>query len=438
LASIRRGALHFLADSWHISSDELTWTFKLRPGLKFGNGDPISAEAFRRSLTRMAFLLKQRKSEEHFFSFVKDADKVSSPSARFAGIQADPNDNLVIELKQPNPKLLQALSFGLFALIHPDLYDANTGAWKDPHQTISSGPYSITQWQGESLRMEHRKDFTWQHAHAKPFQKVVVRWDSKAQSEADFIPDVATRIPLMQRKDLSFRSSVEKTGIYYACIYTWESHPFFKVARNRRILRDLFYHELASEPLIVRSFLPLTFDGISPFPLRSEDSIRLDAPLHFKIHTQNQDLDQGALETKLFARAIEKAIRRLGAQATFEHVSNLSTQAYMDLGKPGHGQRSVDIGPRGTGLDHENIDTTVRFMVLSQEGIRLPDPTGKLAAIVRKPKVDLADFNRQLWEDAVVWPLGHVTSGVWITNFVDVHLHDLSFLSVNFALVGRR
>ena len=34
----------YLADSWTTSSDKLTWTFKIHPGLKWSDGEPLTAE----------------------------------------------------------------------------------------------------------------------------------------------------------------------------------------------------------------------------------------------------------------------------------------------------------------------------------------------------------------------------------------------------------
>jgi peptide/nickel transport system substrate-binding protein len=36
-----------LADSWSVSADHLTWTFKLKPGIKFSNGEPLNAAAIK-------------------------------------------------------------------------------------------------------------------------------------------------------------------------------------------------------------------------------------------------------------------------------------------------------------------------------------------------------------------------------------------------------
>ncbi len=35
----------WLATSWSVSSDQLTWTFHLKPGVKFSDGTPLNAQA---------------------------------------------------------------------------------------------------------------------------------------------------------------------------------------------------------------------------------------------------------------------------------------------------------------------------------------------------------------------------------------------------------
>ena len=34
----------WLAESWEISNDKLTWTFKIRDNVKFSNGKPLTAD----------------------------------------------------------------------------------------------------------------------------------------------------------------------------------------------------------------------------------------------------------------------------------------------------------------------------------------------------------------------------------------------------------
>ena len=43
----------WLAESYTVSDDELKWTFKLRQGAKFHNGDEVTAEAVKYSMERL-------------------------------------------------------------------------------------------------------------------------------------------------------------------------------------------------------------------------------------------------------------------------------------------------------------------------------------------------------------------------------------------------
>src|SRR3989304_791752 len=42
-----------LAESWAVSADKLTWTFKLRKGVRFHDGTPFNAQAVKQSLDRL-------------------------------------------------------------------------------------------------------------------------------------------------------------------------------------------------------------------------------------------------------------------------------------------------------------------------------------------------------------------------------------------------
>ena len=42
----------WLAESWSVSDDHLTWNFKIKDGVKFSNGDDLTAEAVKNSIER--------------------------------------------------------------------------------------------------------------------------------------------------------------------------------------------------------------------------------------------------------------------------------------------------------------------------------------------------------------------------------------------------
>jgi len=60
-----------LAEEWKVSDDKLTWEFKIRDGVKFSNGNPLTAEAVKSSLDRTF-----RKSKRALFLIIDTSDNV--------------------------------------------------------------------------------------------------------------------------------------------------------------------------------------------------------------------------------------------------------------------------------------------------------------------------------------------------------------------------
>src|SRR3546814_2961198 len=54
-----------MVDTWTVSDDEKTWSFKLRDGLKFHDGAPVTAEDCVASLKRWGQRDGMGRSEEH-------------------------------------------------------------------------------------------------------------------------------------------------------------------------------------------------------------------------------------------------------------------------------------------------------------------------------------------------------------------------------------
>jgi len=90
-----------LADSWEVSTDGLTYTFHLHPGIQFTSGNPVTAEDVRFSWTR----LKNIKDNPAFYAdIVADVQVVddstvkvilAEPSPTFLGICAAPAMSIV-------------------------------------------------------------------------------------------------------------------------------------------------------------------------------------------------------------------------------------------------------------------------------------------------------------------------------------------------------
>lgn len=114
-----------MVESEEVSSDGLTWTFKLRPGLKFHDGEPVRAKDVVASLTRwsnrdsMGLMLKAIQNE----------------------LTAVDDKTFKWVLKKPYPKMLLALGKNSTpcAFIMPERI-AETDPFKQINEYIGSGP----------------------------------------------------------------------------------------------------------------------------------------------------------------------------------------------------------------------------------------------------------------------------------------------------------
>jgi ABC-type transport system substrate-binding protein len=71
-----------LATSWSVSSDGLTWTFKLRTGHRFHDGTPVNADAVRRSMERL-LLPANRFPQRSWFDMIQRVTVVDDATISF-------------------------------------------------------------------------------------------------------------------------------------------------------------------------------------------------------------------------------------------------------------------------------------------------------------------------------------------------------------------
>jgi len=117
-----------LADSWNISQDGLTYTFYLKKGLKFSNGDPINAQAFKYAFDRV---IKLGQDPSFLLSDVVKETK------------AIDDTTFEIDLKYPFAPFINILAFTVAYPVDPKVYPADQVYNGMP---ISSGPYIVKRW----------------------------------------------------------------------------------------------------------------------------------------------------------------------------------------------------------------------------------------------------------------------------------------------------
>ena len=98
-----------------------------------------------------------------------------------------------------------------------------------------------------------------------------------------------------------------------------------------------------------------------------------------------------------------------------------------------------DVSITGTGIESVDYLETVRFMFLSKEGIKLPDSTGKILKELAQKNPDINIINREIWDQAIIWPIRHYSSGYWFKKESNIDYGQMNFdsASIDFQFLTR-
>lgn len=144
-----------LAKSIDVSSDGKTYTINLKPGLKWSNGEALTAKDFVYAWQR-AVDPATASQYAYLMGAVKNANSISEGKANKAtlGIKADSDTKLTVSLEQPTPYFKFLLSEPVYYPVNQkavDKYGKEYGTSSD--KMVYSGPYmfkSTSGWTGSN------------------------------------------------------------------------------------------------------------------------------------------------------------------------------------------------------------------------------------------------------------------------------------------------
>lgn len=260
-----------MAESYELSEDGRTYTFKIRANAKWSNGEALTAEDFawswQRVLTpgfpadyaQMMWVIEG--AEAYNKGEIKEWEKV--------GIKVVDPQTLVVTLATPTPYFPELTAFYTFFPTHRKAVETHQDAWTKPENIVTNGAYKLTSYQPQrDLKLELNESH-WDAANVKI--KVVdfrIITDANARVNAYKTGEVhwsGEGLPVAQISSLLTHPDFKQEpmlGTYYYRINVSKTDSPLNDARVRQALglaidrKSLVENTLNNLHIVASSFVP--------------------------------------------------------------------------------------------------------------------------------------------------------------------------------------
>lgn len=138
------------ASSWTISPDNKTYTFKLKPGIMFSDGTPVTAQTYVYTLTRQILPVVQGGFAQSFFGIIDGAnDVINGKTTVLRGVRALDDSTLQITLTQPAAYFLDLMATSFCFPLNEkviDRYGQKDWVNHAAGNGIGTGPFMVKEW----------------------------------------------------------------------------------------------------------------------------------------------------------------------------------------------------------------------------------------------------------------------------------------------------
>ncbi len=237
--------------SWKISKDGKTYTYTLKPNLKWSDGVPITAQHFWDSWERT--LNPKTASGYAYFLFdvvgAKEYNegKLKDPSQ--LGFKVVNDSTFVVTLKKPATYFATIPAFTVTFPIRKDLIEKHGRTWTEPQNMVVTGPFRLTQWKHDArLELAPNPFYRGQKPKLEKISIYMVKEDATAINmfETGRL-DYLARLPALEierfKKNPAYKSLPYLRGYYYGFNVT--KAPFNDVR-----VRKAFAHTIHREDIV--------------------------------------------------------------------------------------------------------------------------------------------------------------------------------------------
>lgn len=203
-----------LAESWSKSPDGKTYTFKIRPNVKWSDGIPLKAQDFIYSWKRLlspvtaasyAYILFDIEGAEEFYQGkITDFSKV--------GISSPDDSTVIIKLAKPVAHFIHIPTFWVTFPLRQDVVEKFGTSWSKPGRMVTLGPFELSSYDLDSkIVLTANSNYYGERGNIREAVGLIVKEDSTALTlyetgRLDFLTDIAT----IDLKRLEGRSDLQR------------------------------------------------------------------------------------------------------------------------------------------------------------------------------------------------------------------------------------
>jgi peptide/nickel transport system substrate-binding protein len=162
-----------LAASYERSEDGKVWTFKLRKGVKFHNGEPFNAESVKFSFD---YYKRVNKGGCFIWESVREAKVIDDHTVQFICDEPAPVD------------LIVSAQYAAY-MLPPKLYKDKELEWFQKGQAVGTGPYKLAAWEKGVHIILEKNDEYWGGWKPNRFDKAIFK----------VVEDPTTRMQLLKQ-----------------------------------------------------------------------------------------------------------------------------------------------------------------------------------------------------------------------------------------------
>jgi len=416
------------AESWTVSPDGLEYTFHLRAGLKWSNGDPVKAADYVAGMRRLVTPATASPYGQ-FIDPVLNATAITKGEKKpeELGVSAPDDRTVVIRLANPAPYLVGLVAQPPTFPVHGPSLAANGAEYAKPGKLVSNGAYVLEDWVVGSKIVLHRNRSYWNdaatHIERVEFVHVADPGDEFRQYRAGQI-DVSYVVPPPQfawiRQNLGAELHVSPQLSVYYYGFNLTRPPFKDNPDLRRALSMVIDREKLTAavtgvgekpaygwvPPGVANYTPQQFDYASkPYAQRVQEARALyrkagysaDRPLKVELRYNSGEVHNRlavaiasmwkealGVETSLYAEEFRALLQSVQARKDTQVFRSSWVGDFNDAYSFAQLLQS-DFGINLTGY------TNPRYDALLADAIREADPAKRRAILEEAERVMLLD-----------------------------------------------